>query len=562
MPITGQTIGVSGGVSDRVFQSCLRHMQEWQTVAAAICSSEFPNFRLLHAFRVLDIDVEAPLAEVGNTGRAGHRRMQEHVKQCVGVLAKFFDLQEETLHEEFVALKPLACQEMTESGCSVQEAWQRILQTRHRSQSYTSLRKVLQHYLVHDGSTSIVERSFAVTRKAIKAQQGNSSEVKENILTKILLDCPTQKQQLEPLIKRAREVWSEAFGIPRASGPRRRRKRLRPSGGDSDDDQNNHGGKKHAKAMASEAAFLRTRKASIDGMAEAHKDVPKQATCRVCLGATALREIEFQKKRKFARMVEAYDQGILDRKHVTPKFKQKLRAHKENQAKNNKKRDRDAARKQALCARSEKDLQISCKQLRQQGLYVDAAANNHNLKQWLRKWHCSCSEKRLAAGFFVVQDPNAPPHRITWVAILKGAYIATPDSFKADGVLRGPLLKLVPALQRKFRVQLLPTFRKKHPVFTEILKQLMREPSSKWTECRQDPSKYKSGKTLVFCTKMDEAATQRHLPKSTCKALTLDNFVKVFGRSIQRSPSTIFACSEREKWHVALCLLERPPNGR
>ena len=190
VPVTGATIGVSGGVPEDIFQACLRHMQEWQKVAQEICDSEFPNFRLLHAYRILDIDVEDPLNVQGSTGRAAYRELQGQTQKCTEVLAKFFEVPADTLLEEVTSLKPLACEEMLDTGCSAQEAWRRTLQTKHRKNDYNVLRSVLLNYVVHDGSTSVVERGFAVTRSKIKKQQGNSTEIKENILTKVLLDRP------------------------------------------------------------------------------------------------------------------------------------------------------------------------------------------------------------------------------------------------------------------------------------------------------------------------------------------------------------------------------------
>ena len=528
VPVTGATIGVSGGVPEDIFQACLCHMQEWQKVAQEICDSEFPNFRLLHAYRILDIDVEDPLNVQGSTGRAAYRELQGQIQKCTEVLAKFFEVPADTLLEEVTALKPLACEEMLDTGCSAQEAWRRTLQTKHRKNDYNVLRSVLLNYVVHDGSTSVVERGFAVTRSKIKKQQGNSTEIKENILTKVLLDRPVHQQELDEVLECARKVWSECFGIPRASGSkRRRRKRVRASGGADDDD----GDTKRPKVFASEAEFVRERKASVDELARSAQPGPLK-TLSVELGQEAQQEISFQRKRKFERMVEAHDHGILEAKFITDKFKKKLKAFKVNQAKNERQRERKAMETKAILTRDTKNLGLTPKYLGRHGLFVDETARGV-LKPWLKQWGCQCSPDRVSAGVFVVQDPNNAPRRIMWVAVLKGGYLVTPDSFKNDGIVGGPLVKLLPALSSKFRILLQPGFREKQPVFSKVLDHFMgmKKCGFKWTHCRLRPGEYRSGKTLVFCgDEADQTEARRQLPKATCRCLTVNDFEQQFWR--------------------------------
>ena len=123
VPVTGQTIGP---VDEQVFQSCLKHLREWLAVAREICCAEFPNFRLLAAFQVFDIDITNPLGHSGNTSRSAFVEVKKRFKEYVEILGKFFAIDAKMLYEELDIIKPMAVEEMTDNGCSCQEAWRRV----------------------------------------------------------------------------------------------------------------------------------------------------------------------------------------------------------------------------------------------------------------------------------------------------------------------------------------------------------------------------------------------------------------------------------------------------
>ena len=122
VPVSGQSIVCSGGVPDRVFSSCLKYLREWLVVAREVCRAQFPNFRLLAAFQVFDIDISHPLGQTGNTSRARMLEVKKRNQDYVGILGKFFDVDTERLQEELDVIKPMAVEEMTKTGCIYQEA--------------------------------------------------------------------------------------------------------------------------------------------------------------------------------------------------------------------------------------------------------------------------------------------------------------------------------------------------------------------------------------------------------------------------------------------------------
>ena len=163
VPVTGQTIGCQGGVPDRMFKGCLKHLRQWLVVAREVCSAEFPNFRLLAAFQVFDLDVSNPLSRTGNTSRPALVEIKKRISANVEVLAKFYSIDPKKLHEELEVIRPMAMEEMTSSACSCFEAWRKVLQK--RAKHYPTLHKVLVEFLALGASTTVVERAFGQTRK-------------------------------------------------------------------------------------------------------------------------------------------------------------------------------------------------------------------------------------------------------------------------------------------------------------------------------------------------------------------------------------------------------------
>ena len=178
-------------------------------------------------------------------------------------------------------------------------------------------------------STTVVECGFGRTRKDINAQQRHLAECKENALTKVLLDRPLESD-LKPVLELAREVWGQWFGIPRASSKGKRHNKKRRWDNTSGADVSK---RQKIEAMASEAAFLRHRRDSIDKlMAEEPCKTVKPTP--VELGEKASKEIAFQGEKRFAKMIEAYQQDILPKKLITSSVLQSFRRRKKRMTPN------------------------------------------------------------------------------------------------------------------------------------------------------------------------------------------------------------------------------------
>lgn len=433
VPVSGQSIGCSGGVPDRVFNSRLKHLREWLVVAREVCRAEFPNFRLLAAFQVFDIDITNPLGQTGNTSRARMLEVKKRNQDYVGILGKFFDVDTKRLQEELDVIKPMAVEEMTDTGCSCQEAWRRVLKTRLKS--YQTLHTVLLEYMALGASTTVVERAFGKTRKDISAQQHHASECKENALTKILLDRPLDSE-VGPVLEQARQIWGQWFGIPRASSKARRHNKKRRM------DLEDHGSvkkkNKRDPKMESEAAFLRSRRDSIDKLMSEKR--PKVAHTSLKLSKEASKEVAFQERKRFSKMVEAYDQGILAKKFISKSFLKKVVQFQKKKKENESKRTRQESKvkeaiqlKQGLTAKKVRELQV----------HVDPALrDDRRVCQWLRVCGIKVAPERVKANVFLVVDPSTCSQRTRLVALLKGGYLATPQSCK-EGALNGPLVFLV-----------------------------------------------------------------------------------------------------------------------
>lgn len=443
IPVTGKVVGGWGdGVPDNVFQSCLRVMQQWLKIAQEIVDAEFPNFRLLYAFKIFDLDLSEKLGQVGHSARHAARQIRETADDHVATLANFYNVSALELSEELRQLKPLCQEEMADTGCSCQESWKRVVAHRH---GFASLKRLLVEYLALDGSTSVVERSFGRTRRAISEQQGNASEWKENVLTKLLLDRPALPAEVDHITNVARQIWGTWFGIPRKSSSKKRRRirRLRP------DDNDNDNGPKRRK-ITSESEFLRQRRSDIDCAVNETKDQAKK-NLKVKLGKAAVKEIKFQRK-KFNQMVDAYNQGVLAQKHVTPAFRKRLAQHVEQEKKKDKQRKQKAKRASALLNSAGKAL--TRQQVSDMGIFLeqDVGASAH---QWCQKSKCPPKKHRTLAQVFVGRSPELLGQRTKMVAVLLGGFIATESSlslgktgFKSASV-GGPLWKLHPLVQRR-----------------------------------------------------------------------------------------------------------------
>ena len=438
VPVTGQTVGCSGGVPDRVFAACLHHLREWLAVAREVCKAEFPNFRLLAAFQIFDIDISNPLGHTGNTSRPGILEWKKRARANVDTLAKFYSIDASKLHQELEAIRPMAVEEMTTSACTCFEAWRKVLQKRLKY--YPTLHTVLIEFLALGASTTVVERAFGKTRKDISSQQRHLSEWKENALQKVLLDRPVD---VEPVIARAREVWGQWFGIPRASsaGKKYKRKRLTDNVHDS--------GEKAAKrikeeSMRSEAAFLRCRRDSIDNLMKQPEKDKKADPKPVQLGSEASKEVAFQEDKRLTKMIEAYHQNILPKRFVTKTFLRKVVAFqkkkKENEIKRRKKNEKVHAFVHGSASHT-----LSVEEVKKLKVHVDPAVRQDQVvHSWLKKFGIKPAAERVQAGVFLLPDLNSFSKRTKLVAMLKGGYLAVAQSCR-DSVLhglKGPLLSL------------------------------------------------------------------------------------------------------------------------
>ena len=435
VPVSGQSIGCSGGVPDTVLNSCLKYIREWLVVAREVCRAEFPNFRLLAAFQVFDIDITNPLGQTGNTSRARMLEVNKRNKDYVGILGKFFDVDPKRLQEELEVIKPMAVEEMTDTGCICQEAWRRVLKNRFKD--YQALHKVLLEYMASGASTTVVERAFGKTRKDISAQQHHAAECKENALTKILLDRPLDSD-MGPVLEQARQIWGQWFGIPRASSKAKRHNKKRHINLEDDGAGKNQKKSKREPKMESEAAFLRNRRDSIDRLMSEKRPMVKQTSPK--LSKEASKEVAFQEKKRFAKMVEAYDQGILAKKFISKsflkkvvQFQKKKKQNESNRTKQESKVKKAVQHKQGLTVRQVRELQV----------HVDTALKDDpQVCQWLRACGIKAAPERVKAHVFLVVDPSTCSQRTKLVALLKGGYLATPQSCR-DGAMKGPLLFFV-----------------------------------------------------------------------------------------------------------------------
>ena len=200
-------------------------------------------------------------------------------------------------------------------------------------------------------------------------------------------------------------------------------------------------GKKKSKRepkMESEAAFLRNRRDSIDRLMSEKRPMVKQTSPK--LSKEASKEVAFQEKKRFAKMVEAYDQGILAKKFISKSFLKKVVQFQKKKKQNESNRTKQESKvKKAVQHKQE----LGVRQVRELQVHVDTALKDDpQVCQWLRACGIKAAPERVKAHVFLVVDPSTCSQRTKLVALLKGGYLATPQSCR-DGAMKGPLMFFV-----------------------------------------------------------------------------------------------------------------------
>ena len=96
----------------------LGRMQAWCKLAVEVCRAEFPDYRVLCAFGIFNLNVTP------QSGGAGHAVLKLH-DSSVERLAQLFQVCPRRLRDQIAKHRPVAAKLAADSACGNREAWQK-----------------------------------------------------------------------------------------------------------------------------------------------------------------------------------------------------------------------------------------------------------------------------------------------------------------------------------------------------------------------------------------------------------------------------------------------------
>ena len=478
---TVRSIGCEEGVRRDIVVRCLDRMRCWIKLMRATVAVEFPSFEVAHVpllnlvgvttgsvvlfliflcidcqlllllllllslllsslvvYCALRLSSSTKALSVFDLSGAGNRRhdacLMENVAKAVGVNPAVFQMQfEDVLPRAVNEAAVLARVDPNKS------AWREILRKIDAHQSVAAshptdaLRKCLVLYFVFGLSSSGVEQSFSKSGWGFSNRRMRALPDTEDFCLKVILDLPHHDKSR--IISIARKTWVLCFGTSRIGTSKITKgvKRVR-------DDTAVHG------AMANtEQEFVRRRRraataACTDGGDAA--DLSCDALMANANQGASLdnwsdrheKELQFQKEKLKARMVQAVAEGSLD---GCDELKNAVRTTRSNRIKDQRARVRKQVRDNvALEGITGTDLIA-----RITGNSVCIVGNHPQcqLHASIRRLGMKVVEKH-EADVFVVDKPGDPQTSIAATTGLRGSFQVTPGLLVSNG-LRGVAMK-------------------------------------------------------------------------------------------------------------------------
>ena len=206
----GAIKSVGGRAADAALQNCFRRMEAYTALVADVVRTEFPDYELLCAFSVFNLD-DSGRDRPANTG--GDISLQR--------LAKAFDVHEAALKDQYHRLRAVALQKKRDRPdvCN-KTAWQEAVRSCHRHHgtklnwNLSALLPVLWRFVGWTAATSGVEQNFSKALRSIGPQRGSLTPEHEETAVRFAVYKPEQKE-LDTLIAKARELWAAHYGSPR-----------------------------------------------------------------------------------------------------------------------------------------------------------------------------------------------------------------------------------------------------------------------------------------------------------------------------------------------------------
>ncbi|CAE7724072.1 unnamed protein product [Symbiodinium sp. CCMP2592] len=448
-----KTIGGEGAVDAPMLLRCVELLKTCLALVIATVNSEFPHFEALRAFAVFNV------REKRNSAMSEHTAWTQRRLSSIARLAKFCEVPEEHLLQQFIDLEPMARHEAASSGCASFDAWRKVIlrantrkatRDKHPSEALTA---VLVKYGTWCGITSSgVEQNFSLLSRFQTPERRHMLE--STAADEAMLLLLTDKSSIGALCQAARNRWIGLFNPPRASSNNRLDKGV-PRKADPN----------------SEQSFIKRRRAEVDAQAmpTAEQEVSRCAAVGAYTDQRVSDELSWQRSQGYKHKLQSYLTGALLESEVDQELVQAAMAMKTRQEQLDKARPK---RERAL----EEMLRPKVMDVQRQHFYVEDAT-------WAQLQDIDaskCTQDVQDADAFVLRNPGDPDESVLWAVTLKGGILCNLEYARKRGK-SGVAFHFSAAVSVKRELYISDRFRGESPFLSRLLLHSARLPGSKWS---------------------------------------------------------------------------------
>ena len=210
-----KSIGGPGKVSAAALSTCLANMRLYVNLAVEVVHSEFPQFELLQAFCLFDVQ------------HAQQERLHQDdamTSEHAARLCQVFGVDLETFQQQFYDHLPIAINEARCHKLSNPDAWKAAIRKtssrRSDAKAHPSdeLAAIAMRYVAYQGCCSSgVEQAFSKLQNQIAPARDHMTSENYLMEAKVVVDhdvCAAERQEVFGV---AQEWWRRFFGRPRTS---------------------------------------------------------------------------------------------------------------------------------------------------------------------------------------------------------------------------------------------------------------------------------------------------------------------------------------------------------
>ena len=484
-----KTVGGAQKVTPSLVAECIGIMRLYVSLAVEVVRCEFPQFEILGAFRIFDLQQSATPdpAEVA-----------KHAER----LCQVFGVQTPSFLQEFWDHKFIAMNECKAHGLTNVDAWvSSVRKTSSRpslkcNHPSDALRAILMRFVAYHGCcTSGVEQSFSKLQNQFPPARDHM--IMQNYLAEAKVVIDFNEYDKASVGKLAQQCWTKTFGTPRASCKRRLdtgvpRKRKAGTVASLAEKRRKHLHDNVSIVSQDIATYFELKifvefiVLKMDSMCtlsfvnpyllllfEVKSSADSQKpSLSDRVGSAIQKEISFQKSKYMKSQLEAFSEGVLLESEVPQGLREAAIALRERQAQNSASRHRDESRLMQLMNPMPPQVQLSsAKAFLENTAWKTSAGFPQTLTLVADPWH---------ADLWVAEDPEKPPVSILWHAAMKGGHVVNLAFVKKGQQQGGVSFTYGAAIATKRLIFVEPNFETQDPEVAAAVKRCCRLQQSKW----------------------------------------------------------------------------------